>query len=325
MKIAKIMKYGKAKEVITFEEVEKPKIKEDEILIKINYTTVNRTDTDILKARPFFIRFIFGFFAPKKPIFGREFAGEVEDIGMNVKGFEVGDRVFGYSGDEGGCQSEYLTLNIKNLVAKTPENISDKEASSVLDGMILGHNYVKEVEEESSVLVYGGSGSIGIAVIQLLMALKNIKPIVVTSSRNFELMKKLGVEKVYDYQKSDKWLEEKVDYIIDAVGKKSFMQCKKGLKKKGVYFSTELGFLGANIFYSLLTPIFKGKKVMFPIPKYGKKDMEIFRELLEKNKYKAIIDRVYSFEDIIEAYEFVESGEKVGNVVVKIGGVDESI
>lgn len=319
MKAVDVKGYGKAKDMIEIKNVDKPIPKDNEILVRIEYVTVNRTDTEVLKANPFIVRLFYGFFKPKQSIFGREFAGRVEEAGKNVRGFKIGDEVFAYTGDDAGAQAEYICIDENQLVELKPENMTLKEASAVLDGMILANNYVKEIKGENlKVMVYGASGSIGSAALQLLKA-RDIEVTAVCDEKGIETVGKLGADRIIDYMKEDVWkVEERFDYIIDAVGKSSFSKCRHLLKEKGIYFSTELGFWGSNIFYSLITPMFRGRKVMFPIPKYEKKDINFFKGLIEEGKYKAVIDREYSLDEVIEAYEYVDSGHKTGNVVVKM-------
>ena len=139
------------------------------------------------------------------------------------------------------------------------------------------------------------------------------------SAEDISYVKELGADVVIDYQTQDfTKTETKFDFIFDAVGKSSFVQCKPLLNKKGIYISTELGKRGANVFYALFTPMFGGKKVLFPIPKIDKKDVVFLKELVEKGFYKPVIDRYYTLEQITEAYKYVESGQKTGNVVLRI-------
>ena len=167
-------------------------------------------------------------------------------------------------------------------------------------------------------MVYGATGAIGSAAVQLLKHL-GVRVTAVCNTKNVARIKSLGAEVVIDYQTQDfTKTAEKFDLIFDAVGKSSFGQCKPLLNKKGIYISTELGKHAENIFFALITPLLGGKKVLFPIPTINKEDVVFFKELVEKGAYKPVIDRIYTLDQIVEAYKYVESGQKTGNVVLKI-------
>jgi NADPH:quinone reductase-like Zn-dependent oxidoreductase len=179
---------------------------------------------------------------------------------------------------------------------------------------------VKNIDftNKPKILINGASGSIGSAAVQLAKYF-GAEITAVCTTRNFELLKSLGASEVIDYTLEDfTKRSEKYDVVFDAVGKSSFFKCKRLLKPKGIYFSTELGFLAQNIFLALLTPVLGGKKVLFPIPKDSKKDVQFFKEIIEAGKYKAVIDRTYQLENIVEATKYVETGQKTGNVVISL-------
>ena len=319
MKAFVYTKYGPP-EVLQLKEVEKPTPKDNEVLIKIYATSVNRTDCGFRKAEYFIIRFFNGFLKPKKTILGNEFAGEIEAIGAAVKTFKPGDPVFGLSTFKFGAHAEYICLAEEGSISIKPTNMSYEEAAAVCDGLMLGKNLIrkKDFQQKQKILVNGATGSIGSACVQLANYYDaNITA--VGNTKNFALLKTLGAHEVIDYTKEDFTKNGQLyDIVIDAVGKSSFFRCRKILKPGGKYFSTELGFLYQNIFLALLTPIFGGKKVKFPIPAIRKEDIIFFKEFIEAGKYKAVIDRIYPFEQIIEATKYVETGEKTGNVVITL-------
>ena len=319
MKAFVYTKYGPP-EVLQLKEVEKPTPKDNEVLIKIYATSVNRTDCGFRKAEYFIIRFFNGFLKPKKTIPGNEFAGEIEVIGSAVKTFKPGDPVFGLSTFKFGAHAEYICLAEEGSISIKPTNMSYEEAAAVCDGLMLGMNLIrkKDFQQKQKILVNGATGSIGSACVQLAKYYDaNITA--VGNTKNLALLKTLGAHEVIDYTKEDFTNNGQLyDIVIDAVGKSSFFRCRKILKPGGKYFSTELGFLYQNIFLALLTPIFGGKKVKFPIPVIRKEDIIFFKELIEAGKYKAVIDRTYPFEQIIEATKYVETGEKTGNVVITL-------
>ncbi len=201
---------------------------------------------------------------------------------------------------------------------KQPVNISWDEAAAVCDGAFLAMTYIRKIDftKAPKILINGASGSIGSASLQLAKYY-GAEITAVCKTGSIELMKSLGADDVIDYTKEDFTKNGKMyDVVMDAVGKSSFFRCKKLLKPGGIYFSTELGFLSQNIFLALLTPVTGGKKVMFPIPKDSKEDIIFFKELIEAGKYKPAIDRRYRLEQIVEAHKYVETGQKIGNVVI---------
>jgi len=319
MKAVVYTKYG-TPDVLQLKEVEKPIPRENEVLIRIVATTVNRTDCGFRNPEYLLVRLVGGLFKPKKKILGSELAGVVEAIGKNVKTFKPGDAVFGLSTFNFGTHAEYICIAEEKSITTKPSNITFNEATAVCDGAFLALSNIKKIDFTNlpDILVNGASGSIGSASVQLAKYF-GAKITAVCNARDFGLLKSLGADEVIDYMKEDFTKNGKqYDVVIDAVGKSSFFRCRKILKQRGIYFSTELGYLSQNIFLALLTPLFGGKKVLFPVPKDRKEDVVFIRELMASGKYKAVIDRTYSFEQIIEATRYVETGQKVGNVVITI-------
>jgi len=327
MKAAVYTKYGPP-EVLQLQEVPKPSPNDSEVLIKIHATTVNRTDCGFRKPEyPVIIRLVNGLFRPKKQILGSELAGEIEAVGKNVKTFKPGDQVFGLSTFNFGAHAEYICLPEMGSITTKPSNMSYKEAAAVCDGLMLAITYIRKIDFAKSrkILINGASGSIGTACVQLARYY-GAEITAVCNTGNLEMVKLLGADEVIDYTKEDFTKNGKLyDIVLDAVGKSSFFRCKKILKPGGVYFSTELGYLSQNIFLALLTPVFSilpgrhsGKKVMLPFPKDSKEDIVFFKELVEAGKYKAVIDRSYILEEIVEATRYVETGQKAGNVVITV-------
>ena len=308
-------------EVLQLKEVEKPAPRENEVLIKIHATTLNRTDCGFRKPEyPLIIRLMNGLFRPKRTILGSELAGEVEQIGNNVTTFRPGDKVFGLSTSNFGAHAEYICLPETASITTKPANMSYEEAAAVCDGAYLALSHMKKIDfkKAKKILINGASGSIGSAAVQLAKYF-GADVTAVCNTKNIELVKSLGADEVIDYTKEDFTRSGgRYDVVMDAVGKSSFFRCKQLLNKGGLYFSTDLGFLAQNIFLALLTPLFSDKKVMFPIPKDKKEDIVFFKELIEAGKYRAVIDRRYPLEEIIEAAKYVETGQKTGNVVLTI-------
>jgi NADPH:quinone reductase-like Zn-dependent oxidoreductase len=313
-------KYGPP-EVLQLREVKKPSPKDNEVLVKIHATTVNRTDCGFRKPEyGFIIRLINGLLRPRKTILGSEFAGEIEAIGKDVATFKPGDPVFGLSTGHFGAHAEYVCIPEKGSIAIKPTNMSYEEAAAVCDGLMLAMTYIRKIDlrKPQSILINGASGSIGSACVQLAKCY-GAKITAVCNTKNAELVRSLGAEKVIDYTRDDFTRDDQIyDVVIDAVGKSSYFRCNRLLKPGGVYFSTDLGFLAQNIPLALWTPILCRRKVKFPIPKDSKTDIEFFRELIEAGEYRAVIDRRYPLEQIIEATRYVETGQKAGNVVIMI-------
>lgn len=303
---------------IKIEDIEIPIPKENEVLIKVYATTVNRTDCANLTAKPFIMRFVLGFFKPRKIIIGTDFAGEIVSIGKNVSAFNVADRVFGFSDTGSESQAEYLTSTVENIFP-IPENIDYTQAAASLEGAHYAYTFIHKVKIESgqNILINGATGGIGSALLQFVK-LYDVKISATSDTKNVALIKSLGADKVYDYTKEDFTKDtDKYDFIFDAVGKSTFGKCKSLLKEKGIYISSELGPYSQNIFYPLLTSL-SGKKVIFPIPYNKLKTIPYISNLLEKETFKPVIDREYSLEDISKAYAYVIGGQKTGNVIINI-------
>jgi len=312
-------KYGPP-EVAKLMDIPKPLPKDNEVLIKVYASTINRTDAGFRSAEYFISRFWSGLLRPKYQILGCEFAGVIEEIGQHVTKFKKGEKVFGYNDETCGGHGEYLAIAETDAISCMPEGLSFDEAAPISEGAhyALVDIRAANVKHGQKVLVYGATGAIGSAAVQLL---KHFGAIVtaVCNTKNIELVKSLGANNVIDYQTEDfTKTEEKFEFIFDAVGKSSFGQCKPLLTEKGIYISTELGKNGENIVFALLTPLFGGKKLLFPMPSITKEDIIFLKELVQKGEYKPVIDRKYALDQIVEAYKYVESGQKTGNVVIKI-------
>ena len=311
-------------EVLQLKDVPKPIPKNNEVLVKIHATTVNRTDTGFRVAEYFAVRIVGGLFKPKKTILGSEFAGRVESIGKDVTLFKPGDPVFGLSAYVFGTHAEYVCVPENKSIAIKPTKMSFEEAAAVCDGLILGINYIRKIDfkNKPKILINGASGSIGSACVQLAHHY-GAEITAVCNTKNILLVKSLGADDVIDYTQQDFTNIGKLyDVVLDAVGKSTFFKCKKILKPGGVYFSTELGPGWQNVFLPLITPLLGSKRVKFPIPTDSKEDILLFKELIEAGKYKAVIDRTYPLKQIMEATRYVETGQKTGNVVIKVQDIN---
>ncbi len=328
MKAVVYTKYGPP-DVLQLKEVEKPAPGDNEVLIKVHATTVNRTDSATIRAIPFFARVATGLFKPKKQIPGTEFAGEIEAIGKKVSSLNVGDKVFGFDDSGSGSHAEYMTISEDKAITM-PEGITYEQAAASTEGAHYAYNFINKVNIESGqeVLVNGATGAIGSAAVQLLKYF-DADVTAVCDTKNMELVRSLGAGRVIDYTKEDFTKEDqKYNYVFDTVGKSSFFKCKQLLPPGGVYISSDLGYMAQNIFLPLITPIIKpmigNKKTIFPMPKDIRGSLILIKKLIEEGKFKAVIDRKYPLEQIVEAYRYVEKGQKTGNVVITMEHNDKT-
>jgi NADPH:quinone reductase-like Zn-dependent oxidoreductase len=319
MKAAIHTSYGPP-EVVRISEVEKPIPGSDEVLVRIHATTVNRTDCAFRAARPFIVRFFTGLLRPRRPILGTEFAGEVEAVGSGVTSFASGDRVFGYNEGPFGCHAEYLSVPEGGSLATIPANLSYEEAAPGTEGSHYALSFISKAKIRSgqNVLVNGATGAIGSAAVQLVKSL-GADVTAVCDTAHMEQVKGLGADRVIDYTSEDFTKDDRTyDAVLDAVGKSSFGRCKRLLNPGGVYVSSELGPLAQNPFLALITALFGGKKVLFPLPKHDQAMVKHLKGLLESGEFRPVIDRRYPLDQIVEAYTYVETGRKTGNVVISV-------
>ena len=307
-------------EVLQLKEVPKPTPKDNEVLIKVYTTTVNRTVCGFRSAEYFISRFFSGLLKPNNQIRGNEFAGVIEGLGKDVKSFKPGDKVFGYNDTTLGAHAEYMTIAEDASITTMPESITYEEAAPITEGAhyALCDIRAANIKRGQKVLINEATGAIGSAAVQLITWF-GAEVTAVCNTKNVALVKSLGAHEVIDYTQQDfTKLNTQFDVVFDAVGKSSFGKCKPILKKKGIYMSTELGYLSQNPFLALITPWLGGKKVLFPIPTISKKDIEFLKELVETKKFKPVIDRSYPLEETIEATRYVETRQKTGNVVITV-------
>jgi NADPH:quinone reductase-like Zn-dependent oxidoreductase len=319
MKAAVHSRYGPP-DVVRVMEIEKPVPKDGELLVRVHATTVNRTDCAYRAAKPFFMRFVSGLRRPKATVLGNEFAGEVEAVGGGVTSFEVGDRVFGFNGTSFGAHAEYMTIPEGGLVATMPTTLTYEEAAPGTEGSHYALSLIRRarIHKGQDVLVNGGTGAIGSAAVQLLKHL-GANVTAVCRTEHLELVRGLGADRVIDYTAEDFTEDgQTYDVVVDAVGKSSFGRCRRLLKPRGVYLSTDLGPLSQNPILALVTPLFGGKRVMFPIPREDRGIVRHLKELIESGEFRPLIDRRYPLDQIVEAYRYVETGQKVGNVVIRV-------
>jgi len=318
MKAAVRFKYGLPGD-LSIQELDIPTPKPHEVLIRVHATTVNRSDCHVLSGKPLAMRLFTGLFKPRASIIGSDFAGQIEAVGSGVQSFKAGDNVMGFSGGFGwGSHAQYFTLpkhKAKKAMITMPSNITYDEAAACLEGAFYAAAQINPLQPKpgQKALVYGATGAIGTSYIQFLKHY-GCYTTAVCKGENAELVTSLGADKVIDYTTEDFTKDtERYDFVFDAVGKSSFAKCKKLLKKKGIYTSSG----GAiNILLIMITPLFGGKKVVFSFPKGIAAELNFIKELIEKGSFRPVIDRKYAIDEIVEAYHYVASGQKLGNVVI---------
>jgi len=317
MKAVICTKYGNP-DVLKVCEVQKPIPKADEVLVKIHATAVTASDCvirglnvpgghqfPIKQLMRFGMRLFIGFTKPRNPILGLVFSGVVEAAGKNIETFKEGDEVFGFTGMSRGTYAEYKCVSAKEIkageMALKPSNASHQEAAAIVYGGGLAIHFMKNanIKKGQKILIYGASGAIGSIALQLGKHYE-AEVTAVCSTKNFELVASLGSDKMIDYTKKDAVNKlQQYDFILDAVGKNKTSNlkeaCKESLTQNGKYVSVDDEFLKIQSHY---------------LPK--------LQGLFETKNIKAVIDKTYPLEEIVEAHEYVEDGHKKGNVLIKI-------
>lgn len=317
MKAIVCAKYGPP-DVLQLKEVEKPAPKDNEVLIKVHTTAVTASDgivrgftLPIWHPIGLLMGIVVGFRKPRNPILGLVLAGEIESIGKDVTQYQVGDRVFAFTGTRFGCYAEYTCLpeksrpglpgSIPSVMATKPSNVTYEEAAAGVYGAILASHYLEKgnIHSGQKVLIYGASGAIGTTAVQLAKHF-GAEVTGVCSTRNLDLVKSLGADHVIDYTKEDTVPSGALyDFVLDAVGKKKSStlkkQCKNALAPGGKYVSVDDG-----------------------TPKPRSEYLDLLKELIEAGAIKPVIDRVYPLEDMVEAHRYADTGHKKGNVVITV-------
>ena len=311
-------------EVLQLKEVEKPEPGDNEVLIRVYATTVTATECVFRKGQTLFIRSFTGIRKPKITTLGEELSGEIEAVGKNVKLFKKNDLVFGSTAPGFGANAEYISLPENGVLAIKPVNMTYEEAASGVDGFMAALHFLRDkgkIQSGQKVLIYGASGSIGAAAVQVAKYF-GAEVTGVCSTQNLEMVRTLGADHIIDYSKEDFALNgQTYDIIFDTVGKASFSHCKKSLKTKGIFLESGIG---SGIFpHVIWTSFFGGKKAKIAAAnlrsvKDRTKDLIFLKELMETGKIKPVIDRRYPLEKIAEAHAYVEKGHKKGNVVITV-------
>ena len=295
----------------------KPEPRATDVLVRVHATTVSRSDCGMLEPHPSFIRLTAGLFRPKLTVLGMDFAGTVENIGPNVRSLQVGDRVFGMSPEKFGAHAEYLCVPEDGQIARMPAGRRFDEAV-VCEGAWYADTCLNGVglKRGHKILIYGASGAIGVAAVQLAKAY-GAEVTAVVSTRHLDLATSLGADRVIDYMAEDfTQVGEVFDSIFDAVGKTTFFRCRRLLKPGGRFAATDLGPWWQNVWLSIW---YSGtRRVSIPFPKARRGFVDSLRARLEADEFRAIVDRTYPLEAIAEAYRYVQTGQKTGIVVLDV-------
>src|SRR2546428_7100489 len=309
-------------DVLRLADVERPVPAAGEVLVKVHGARAHRSRSATRGADRgggwailLMSRLVSGIRRPRHRILGTEFAGEVEAVGAAASEFAVGDKVFGTSGLRFGAHAEYIAMPVSARIAPMPAGMSFEEAAPICDGALNALTCLKQagLREGRTILIYGASGAIGTASVQLARYF-DADVTAVCNTKNLELVRSLGADRVIDYTQEDFTRNgQTYDLILDAVGKLSFRRSRDSLKPGGIFLSTD-GL--ANLIWALLTSRSAGKKVVFQIPpRQTKQDVLFVKSLVEAGRYRPVIDRRYRLEDVIEATRYVETEQKQGNVV----------
>lgn len=303
MKAVICTRYGPP-EVLQIQDVNKPTVKENELLIKIIASAVNSGDVrvrslDVKGFMKVIMRLVLGVSKPRKPILGTVFSGVVESIGDKVSKFKVGDRVFGMTGFKFGTYAEYIAVNQKSNVIEMPNNATFEDAATIIFGGQTAIHFLDKAKiaqrPNAKILIIGATGSVGAAAIQIA---KHYKADItaVCSSEGQNLVRELGVTNIVQYDKEDFTKQkDKFDIIFDAVGKTTKKECRNLLNESGVYNSVSSGYASETI-----------------------QQLQLLKELFEKGELNAVIDKTFHMDEIIDAHRYVDTGRKKGNVVLKI-------
>jgi NADPH:quinone reductase-like Zn-dependent oxidoreductase len=312
-------RYGPPELVLRVADVERPVPQEDEVLVRVHASTLTRGDAMRVRFVDYrFARVLTGIRRPRRPTLGMEFAGLVDEVGAAVTEFRVGDEVFGV---EGGANAEYVTVRESEVIAPKPAGLTYEEAAAIPDGSLLALTCLQPglPLQGKRVLVYGAAGSVGTASVQLLAHHFEADVTAVCDTKAVEVVRSLGAREVLDRLREDFTKNgETYDVVFDAVGKHSFRRCRRSLKPGGIYISMDLGFMYHVPILALVTRFVGSRRVTLGIGRYRKEDLLLVKELVEAGTYRPVIDRAYELDEVVEAARYVESGQKTGNVVLRV-------
>jgi NADPH:quinone reductase-like Zn-dependent oxidoreductase len=318
MKASVNTRYG-SPDVLALQDIPAPLPAQGEIRVKVHATTVGRTDACALRAHPFFVRPMTGMLRPKRTILGLDFAGTVEATGTGVTTFAIGDRVFGLTPGGYGAHAEFVCVPADSAVAAIPKGKRFAEVI-VCEGAWYANMYLQEFDLSpgQKILIYGASGAIGTAAVQLARYY-GAEITAVVGTKHIGLAENLGADDVVDYTETDfTAIGSDFDFVLDAVGKTSYFECRRLLKPTGVFAATDLGPWWQNIYLALWSSITGSGRVVFPTPTADQALVEFIRDRVESGDLRAVVDRKYPFVDIADAFRYVDTQQKTGIVVVEV-------
>ena len=319
MRAAVCTTYG-GPSVVDVVELSIPEPSDDELLVRVTSSTVNRTSACIRAAKPPPIRLAYGLRKPRRPVLGTDFAGVVEQVGPQVRGLTVGDRVMGFDDNLMGGHGEYLTIPAAAAIATIPDEVSDDDAAASVEG---GHYSLTNIEHASldpgqRALVYGGGGAIGSTAIQLLVS-RGIEVVAVVEGHQLDLMRRIGASQAIDYRAEDfTAIGQTFDLVFDAVGQTTFAECRPLLDTTGQFMATELGPRLQNLRLALTTRFGDGPRVHFPFPRDARRHVGTVRDELAAGTFRPVLDRTFDLDQIVDAYRYVDSATKTGNVILRV-------
>lgn len=318
MKAAVVTRYG-SPDVVTIGDAPKPTPAANEVLVRVRAASVSRTDCGELRAHPIFIRLFTGLSRPKRSIFGFDFAGEVEAVGAEISSFKPGEHVFGLCPSRGnGAHAQYVCVP-ERAIAAMPEGWRFDEAV-VCEGAFYAYAVLQMIDLKAGdrMLIYGASGAIGTAMVQLAKA-AGASVTAVVAAKHLVLAKSLGADRAIDYAAKDfTAIGERFDFVVDAVGKTSFFRCRKLLKPSGTFAATDLGPWGQTAFLALWSWVTRSNRVVIPTPRRIDGFVGFLKGRMEAGQFRPVVDRTYPLQAIADAYRYVETGQKTGVVVIQV-------
>jgi NADPH:quinone reductase-like Zn-dependent oxidoreductase len=292
---------------------------EGEVLVRVYASTVTRGEAMGVRSVEYrFTRIYTGLRRPRNTGFGVEFAGQVEQVGSAVTEFRSGDEVFGMRTK---AAAEYVVVREDGVIAPKPATLSFEEAAALPDGALLALTCLRPAEplQGKSIVVYGAAGSIGTAAVQLLVNHFKAEVTAVCETKDVELVRSLGAHEVLDRLREDFTATGKTyDVVFDAVGKHSFRRCRRSLKPGGIYLTVDLGFMYHVPLLALVTRFAGSRRARLSIGRYRREDLLLVNDLIEAGAYRPVVDRIYPLDEVIDATRYVETGQKTGNVVLRI-------
>lgn len=318
MKAAVCTAYGQP-EVLEITEIATPRPASNEVKIRIMATAVNSGDCRIRRADPSAVRLFFGLFKPRKKVLGGVFSGVVEEVGSDVKLYQVGDQVFGSTGMSFGAYAEYKCLPEGGIFALKPQAITHAEATAIPFGATTALHFLRKanMKKGQSILVIGASGAVGSAAVQLAVHF-GAEVTAVCSTSNVDMVRSLGANEVIDYLKSDySQNNKKYDVVFDTVNKDSYTKRLNMVKDHGTLILGAVGL--SDSLKGLLTAATTKRNVLMGMIQQSAPDISFLKATIEAGSLRAVIDRKYKLQEIVEAHRYVDAGHKKGNVVVEVG------